>query len=532
MPKRPQIPAEVEREILLECGHRCAVCGDPLPLERAHIIPWHKSREHKAEDLICLCANCHERADNGKWGEKTLREYKQRPWVLRRYGTEDGVHNPNAQLQITINMELESFDQKNQRLLQYALAAFLDVPPSAIQIISAEEANSIKVTLKLPAQSADRFSKAYEDKNPELARFLASFPLLAVLQDETASKGVNNYEKLNRMPNLYLAPLRQYVLNGLLGRLARAYGLDVYGTGNLTRRAAIEMKYAALLLTVSFLFNLLGYTLLWNAVFHSGTLGIGWFTALALIAGLIFSLLTLVYERQFLTADYSTPARTYFLAVIIRLAIIASSGFIISQPLQLIVLRNPIQLRVHEESVRAEVFSKLGLLSQSGQEVDAERLRRWASEISKSTPGALVVEQTDAPQKWEFKDEEYTFFDGLRILNDLYYGRPARWRDTSSEDFRTLERYGIRQMLDSNQLAGGPDSTPFKLAYWLVLAIALTVPCLLVAIKALFSIELKTYYSFKMQQEFGNYEALMFSIKINSQPIHVKDARDLERLAS
>jgi len=85
MPSRPAIPAEVTREILLESGHRCAVCGTSCPLERAHIIPWHKSREHKAEDLICLCANCHERADKEKWGERTLRCYKKRPWVLRQY---------------------------------------------------------------------------------------------------------------------------------------------------------------------------------------------------------------------------------------------------------------------------------------------------------------------------------------------------------------------------------------------------------------------------------------------------------------
>ena len=84
MPNRPNIPAEIERQILIESGHRCAVCGASCPLERAHIVPWHKSKVHKAEDLICLCANCHERADQEKWGEKTLREYKCRPWVLRQ----------------------------------------------------------------------------------------------------------------------------------------------------------------------------------------------------------------------------------------------------------------------------------------------------------------------------------------------------------------------------------------------------------------------------------------------------------------
>jgi len=84
MGSRPKIPAEVGLAILRESGHRCAVCGESCPLEKAHIVPWCKSKEHSAENLICLCANCHERADNEKWGEKALREYKRNPWILRR----------------------------------------------------------------------------------------------------------------------------------------------------------------------------------------------------------------------------------------------------------------------------------------------------------------------------------------------------------------------------------------------------------------------------------------------------------------
>jgi hypothetical protein len=110
---RPAIPAEIAREILIESGHRCAVCGAGCPLERAHIIPWHKSREHKAEDLICLCANCHERADKEKWGEKTLRKYKQRPWVMRQYEKADDTPEPSAKARIEI-----ADDRQNQAALE------------------------------------------------------------------------------------------------------------------------------------------------------------------------------------------------------------------------------------------------------------------------------------------------------------------------------------------------------------------------------------------------------------------------------
>ena len=80
---RPHIPAEVEREVLLAAGHCCAVCGAAAPLELAHITPWSRSRDHSASNLVCLCANCHRRADTDQWGEKTLREYRQRPFFTR-----------------------------------------------------------------------------------------------------------------------------------------------------------------------------------------------------------------------------------------------------------------------------------------------------------------------------------------------------------------------------------------------------------------------------------------------------------------
>lgn len=81
--RRPAIGNGVARAVLTEAGHRCAVCGESCPIERAHIVPWHRSKRHQVEDLICLCANCHSRADNEKWGEATLRIYKANPWVVR-----------------------------------------------------------------------------------------------------------------------------------------------------------------------------------------------------------------------------------------------------------------------------------------------------------------------------------------------------------------------------------------------------------------------------------------------------------------
>jgi type I restriction enzyme R subunit len=79
MTNRPLIPVDIQREVLFEARHRCAVCCVPTPLEKAHIISWSKSHDHSLENLIALCANCHERADKEGWGVDTLRRYKLNP---------------------------------------------------------------------------------------------------------------------------------------------------------------------------------------------------------------------------------------------------------------------------------------------------------------------------------------------------------------------------------------------------------------------------------------------------------------------
>lgn len=176
MPNRPSIPAEIARKLLNECGHRCAVCGEPLPLEKAHIIPWRECKQHKAEDLICLCANDHQRADSEKWGEKTLREYKERPWVLRRFGSHDQMPEHTAKVVLTIEMELRHFDETTQDWIRYAIAAFLNVSPHHVRITSVKE-GSVKVTIELPAESAGQLLNAHETKAPELFELLAPIEL-------------------------------------------------------------------------------------------------------------------------------------------------------------------------------------------------------------------------------------------------------------------------------------------------------------------------------------------------------------------
>jgi len=79
MPDRPAIPAEIRREVLVEAGHRCAIqtCKNLANLDVHHIIPWKACKEHKADNLIALCPNCHRAAHDGSIDRKSLFKYKE-----------------------------------------------------------------------------------------------------------------------------------------------------------------------------------------------------------------------------------------------------------------------------------------------------------------------------------------------------------------------------------------------------------------------------------------------------------------------
>ena len=79
VPERPPIPADIRRHVLLEAGHRCAIhtCRH-VDVDVHHIVPWAKVQEHRVENLIALCPNCHRRAERGDIDRKSLRLYKAR----------------------------------------------------------------------------------------------------------------------------------------------------------------------------------------------------------------------------------------------------------------------------------------------------------------------------------------------------------------------------------------------------------------------------------------------------------------------
>jgi hypothetical protein len=74
---RIPIPRGLEREILLEAGHRCAIptCRQ-TPVEIAHITGYKEVNEHTFDNLIALCPTCHTRYDKKEIDRKSMLHYK------------------------------------------------------------------------------------------------------------------------------------------------------------------------------------------------------------------------------------------------------------------------------------------------------------------------------------------------------------------------------------------------------------------------------------------------------------------------
>ncbi len=84
MTECPRIFVAQERAVKVEAGHRCAIptCRHPR-VEIAHIIPYSQCKEHKFENLIVLCSNCHDLYDKDKRIDcKSMLAYKHNLGLL------------------------------------------------------------------------------------------------------------------------------------------------------------------------------------------------------------------------------------------------------------------------------------------------------------------------------------------------------------------------------------------------------------------------------------------------------------------
>ena len=78
-----------------------------------HIVPWANCKEHKPDNLIVLCPNCHRLAGDNKIDHKSLYKYKE---ICQKLTNPPAQHNKDevlAYIKFDPNTVTEILDAKN-----------------------------------------------------------------------------------------------------------------------------------------------------------------------------------------------------------------------------------------------------------------------------------------------------------------------------------------------------------------------------------------------------------------------------------
>jgi hypothetical protein len=134
--RRPDIPAELKRAVLVEAGHRCAIptCRTSTT-EIAHIAPWRDKREHTFDNLIALCPNCHTRYDKDEIDRKSMLMYKAQlgalndrfrpPWSGHAIMLDIDLDTQEATSVAELLLEIENADLWDPKVAQAFLPQIL-----------------------------------------------------------------------------------------------------------------------------------------------------------------------------------------------------------------------------------------------------------------------------------------------------------------------------------------------------------------------------------------------------------------------
>src|SRR5207253_3074959 len=127
-----------------------------------------------------LCANCHSRADNEKWGVETLQKYKKEPCILAQRSNAPDSTNAHLVQLLEILVD-KKFEEMLERSAEFAsMIAAYTKSPGQVKIQSVEPANSCRVVVQLPERAAQTFLHGADAHDPELRMFLDDIDLLSV----------------------------------------------------------------------------------------------------------------------------------------------------------------------------------------------------------------------------------------------------------------------------------------------------------------------------------------------------------------
>jgi hypothetical protein len=195
--------------------------------------------------------------------------------------------------------------------------------------------------------------------------------------------------------------------------LARWLGLERYSQVLLGTSARIEMNVAALVLVGVICFELLIWVFATNALFNAGISEVSWSgTPFGAALAVLIAFVIFFFERQFLTMDDEDRSQRRK-AMRIRIGFIVAAAIVTAQPLELLILREPIQQRIHAEGIRGEAAEKLLILGLAPASTEASVL-----------PGLGIKSNVDEhlDQTFEFRRLE----EAERALEDALRGRDRR----------------------------------------------------------------------------------------------------------
>lgn len=78
MAARKALPKRLEKEIYQQFGSKCPFCGetDVSTLQVHHVAPHAAVREHRAENLLLTCANCHQKIEDSRISARDVHHAK------------------------------------------------------------------------------------------------------------------------------------------------------------------------------------------------------------------------------------------------------------------------------------------------------------------------------------------------------------------------------------------------------------------------------------------------------------------------
>ena len=233
MSDRPAIPATIKREVLHQSCHRCAVCGFGLSIELAHVIPWRKSKDHSAKNLIALCANCHEMADKQKWNSKDFEVYKKEPWALRTNVAQPTSASQKAMIDMILAKDAQDMDEFQRTQLVQMVGAYVGVHVGEIKIISITPSTSSLIRMEMSQGAAEKLILGFQSQDPRLVSFLDNFAavkkVVGPLESFIGEAEKQELEKAPRLSTVVAKTSNRYTVSDL------AYGL--YGSIKLIETA-------------------------------------------------------------------------------------------------------------------------------------------------------------------------------------------------------------------------------------------------------------------------------------------------------